>query len=79
MKSREEWTPASNSQFRINFGPANSTMGSSVPYGLFQQISEVRTYKQASRQFIFIGLFSTTKRMINNCLKYLFDSITAQE
>ena len=65
MGFRGKRTPDTGSQSWITFGPSKSVMRSGLFYVLFRPISEVRTYKQASRQFIFTEPFLARNRTMN--------------
>ena len=65
MGLRGKRTPVSGSQSWITFGPSKSGMGSGLFDVLLRPISEVRTYKQANRQFIFTEPFLARNRTMN--------------
>ena len=54
MGLRGKRTPVSGSQSWITFGPSKSGMGSGLFDVLLRPISKVRTYKQVSKQAIFL-------------------------
>ena len=69
MGLRGKRTPVSGSQSWITFGLSKSAMGSGLFDVLFRPISEVRTYKQVSKQIIYFYGTLPCEKQNYECLR----------